>query len=1089
MLVDVRAAGNIRTLNRRCNKVTGHEIKGCGGPWELSGESGTFTSWNYSNRYNKGKSCTWDITVDPNKNCMVSCYIILVVSVAKYCAYTKPKPVVSLTNPLTIFFNKIAGADGFLQGDQKDLMTPGFPEQNYPNAALCKRVRLTFTSFDLVPEVCAVFVEVFDTLCQCLPPFIIRIISVKAKFCGRTKPKPVESNSNIMVLRFEFDITLNSKGFRATYIRFRPVVASTTTQSPTTSKTQASSLPTTTASGGPIILQGCEGVIQSVGFPNPYPAHLNSSWKISVPKGFLVKLQIPEMAITGETGQCKEDKFVILDRYSVLGTHCGYILPPVMISPSDTISVTFQSDNRLTDRGFSAKWEAVYPEDIGEINSLTNALIQIMVRPLCGTKLPTTIRTKGNRLVIRFHTDLFSEAKGFRAYWTTNNLPAPTEPPVHLCGRPAIPPHVMSGIVNGDPARPHSWLWQVSMQYEGFRFFLFFFLHVCITSLKHLCLISESSHWCLCFQDTGAVWNLDARFCFGKGCNQYKEICQMCFITEVWSNSTRKMLCVVPVELFIYQYHCVLYDTVALMCSIVKSSMICCGYTLPDELKSVCQDTPGGPWEVHGIASFMNKPSVFTHISAYLTRTENVMPSGCGGLKDLNGIGGTVSSMGDPEATTTKLTASGTSSFSTNDKVVDTGFSATWKAVKQKRSCLFFCTFPVLSLLFFPVVHARCTHIHTHKASCGGSFSNAQGEVTSPNWPSDYEAQSLCTRHITIPSAKSIHVAFTHFKLQAYLETMLTMCRFCGFVPPPQHPYANQQQGFRGYWTTDASVIPVLAPPPPNPWDDIIIMVNVEEAIPHSWQVSMQVSSVFPIPYMHSCGGSLIHEERILTVSLILLIFFTFNLSPTVHHCAWGSTTRTPPGMFPQQRAAYKVDGIIRHEGFVCEQVRTDITNDIVLVHFGKACQYDEGGQPKPRAVMPAGASCFVTSWRDKKGSVLPKIAERLKQAALPITDFQTCSKPAYWWDTLRPSMISAGYESPHELKSACQGDSGGPFTFVAPGTSTTWEVHGVVSFRPLGCIKDSKPSVFSRLSAFSDWVNNNIKKCVSSVGEWGQEL
>ncbi|KAF3687784.1 Tolloid-like protein 2 [Channa argus] len=246
---------------------------------------------------------------------------------------------------------EIAGADGFLQGDQKDLMTPGFPEQNYPNAALC--------------QVCAVFVEVFDTLCQCLPPFIIRIISVKAKFCGRTKPKPVESNSNIMVLRFEFDITLNSKGFRATYIRFRPVVASTTTQSPTTSKTQASSLPTTTASGGPIILQGCEGVIQSVGFPNPYPAHLNSSWKISVPKGFLVKLQIPEMAITGETGQCKEDKFVILDRYSVLGTHCGYILPPVMISPSDTISVTFQSDNRLTDRGFSAKWEAVYPEDIG----------------------------------------------------------------------------------------------------------------------------------------------------------------------------------------------------------------------------------------------------------------------------------------------------------------------------------------------------------------------------------------------------------------------------------------------------------------------------------------------------------------------------------------------------------------------------------------------------------------------------------------------------------------------------------------------------------------------------------------------------
>lgn len=48
-------------------------------------------------------------------------------------------------------------------------------------------------------------------------------------------------------------------------------------------------------------------------------------------------------------------------------------------------------------------------------------------------------------------------------------------------------------------------------------------------------------------------------------------------------------------------------------------------------------------------------------------------------------------------------------------------------------------------------------------------------------------------------------------------------------------------------------------------------------------------------------------------------------------------------------------------------------------------------------------------------------MAEKLNQAALPIIDFATCSKPAYWWETLRPSMVCAGYESPDELKSACQ--------------------------------------------------------------------
>lgn len=62
--------------------------------------------------------------------------------------------------------------------------------------------------------------------------------------------------------------------------------------------------------------------------------------------------------------------------------------------------------------------------------------------------------------------------------------------------------------------------------------------------------------------------------------------------------------------------------------------------------------------------------------------------------------------------------------------------------------------------------------------------------------------------------------------------------------------------------------------------------------------------------------------------------------------------------------------------------------------------------------------SLFVAS---SSGNLIPKVAEKLNQAALPIVDFETCSKPAYWWDTLRPSMICAGYESPDELKSACQ--------------------------------------------------------------------
>ena len=87
--------------------------------------------------------------------------------------------------------------------------------------------------------------------------------------------------------------------------------------------------------------------------------------------------------------------------------------------------------------------------------------------------------------------------------------------------------------------------------------------------------------------------------------------------------------------------------------------------------------------------------------------------------------------------------------------------------------------------------------------------------------------------------------------------------KFCGLTPPPVisvssntaivrflSDRANQQQGFRGNWTTDADVIPTSPSPPPNPWDNIIIS---------KWRVSPNSQQ----PYISdvrrcvviSCGG------------------------------------------------------------------------------------------------------------------------------------------------------------------------------------------------------------------------------------------
>ncbi|KAK5608458.1 hypothetical protein CRENBAI_025007, partial [Crenichthys baileyi] len=339
---------------------------GCGGPQELTGESGTFVSWNYPSSYDNGKSCTWSITVDPDKvihlwfvefaleenQLCTADFVTLrdtLGTIGKYCGYNKPKPLVTLSNHVMVYFDtndrktdqgfkahykavtpdfasQIAGAGGFLQGDQGNLMTPGFPGQSYPNGALyqaaglllaiclsrrgisegiIERVRLTFTTFDLVPDVCGDFVQIYDGHKAGS--------SLIGTFCGGSVPKPVESSGNTMVVRFKSDNSLTSKGFQATYTKssLPPVAIPTTTTAPATTSIKTPPPLTTSGSGGPVIIEGRKGIIQSTGFPNSYPAYSNNSWKISVSKGFLVKLHITDLAITGETGQCKEDKLIL----------------------------------------------------------------------------------------------------------------------------------------------------------------------------------------------------------------------------------------------------------------------------------------------------------------------------------------------------------------------------------------------------------------------------------------------------------------------------------------------------------------------------------------------------------------------------------------------------------------------------------------------------------------------------------------------------------------------------------------------------------------------------------------------------------
>ncbi|KAJ3602677.1 hypothetical protein NHX12_030426 [Muraenolepis orangiensis] len=119
---------------------------------------------------------------------------------------------------------------------------------------------------------------------------------------------------------------------------------------------------------------------------------------------------------------------------------------------------------------------------------------------------------------------------------------------------------------------------------------------------------------------------------------------------------------------------------------------------------------------------------------------------------------------------------------------------------------------------------------------------------------------------------------------------------------------------------------------------------------------------------------------------------------------------------------------------------------------------------PPSGQVLPNRNPCFITGWgRTQTGG---QLSTSLKQASMPSVDHNTCSGSSWWGSTVKQTMICAGGAS----ESGCQGDSGGPLNCHVGGR---WVVHGVTSFvSSRGCNAIRKPTVFTRVSAYSSWMN-----------------
>ncbi|XP_023129652.3 chymotrypsin-like elastase family member 2A [Amphiprion ocellaris] len=232
-------------------------------------------------------------------------------------------------------------------------------------------------------------------------------------------------------------------------------------------------------------------------------------------------------------------------------------------------------------------------------------------------------------------------------------------------------------------------------------------------------------------------------------------------------------------------------------------------------------------------------------------------------------------------------------------------------------------------------------------------------------------------------------------------------------------------------------------------------VVGGADARPHSWpwQISLQYNNRGE--WKHDCGGTLISNQWVLTAA----------------HCI--SSGREYRVVLGKQNLRETENGevfmgtadIIVHEKWDALLFR----NDIALIKLQSPVVFSDTVMtaclPTNGAILPNNEACYVTGWGHTYTGGL--VADILQQALLPVVDFATCSQYNWWGSMVTESMVCAGGDG---VVAGCNGDSGGPLN--CQNDSGAWEVHGIVSFGFFSCNFPRKPTIFTRVSAYSDWIS-----------------
>ncbi|XP_037550062.1 chymotrypsin-like elastase family member 2A [Nematolebias whitei] len=236
-------------------------------------------------------------------------------------------------------------------------------------------------------------------------------------------------------------------------------------------------------------------------------------------------------------------------------------------------------------------------------------------------------------------------------------------------------------------------------------------------------------------------------------------------------------------------------------------------------------------------------------------------------------------------------------------------------------------------------------------------------------------------------------------------------------------------------------------------------VIGGSDAKPNTWkwQVSLQFDSYYDGSFYHICGGTVVDSFYIMTAAHCIL-----SMEASQYRTVVGEYN-----LFENDNSEQfiPVEKIIVHPEWVGDLGKG---NDIALLKLATpiyANGYVEiANLPYPGQMLPHGFTCYITGWgsMDHVGTT----PDKLQVAPINVVEHAICSTHEWWGSLALRTMLCAGGDG---IISGCHGDSGGPLNCLTDGA---WRVHGVVSYGPAGmCNQVSKPTVFTRVSSFIDWM------------------